>query len=355
MSAPVPVVPTTPASPGAVGVGDTYQALVCRRFTDDLSGLAFEALSRRALAPDEIRVRVLAVALGYPDLLMTRGLYQHKPQLPYVPGMESCAEILEVGADVPAPWRPGLRVIAGGKDGAIARERIVRAAQVREIPAGLTVPQAAAFTSQAITAYVSLVRRAELRAGETLLVHGASGGVGLAAVRLGVHLGARVIATGSNALKLAAAKAAGAHEIIDLSAIGGAAGLRDRVRDLTDDRGVQVVYDPVGGDLFDASVRCLAWGGRLLVVGFADGRIPQISLNQVLIRGISLLGVRAGEYGRRFPALGAENVKAIDRLASEGVLVPHIGQELPFEAALDGFRAIAERRAVGRIVLRVAP
>lgn len=328
-----------------------YAAMVCRRLSDDLSGLQIESLERQPLALDQIRVRVLATAIGFPDLLMTRGLYQVKPELPFVSGMECCGEIIEVGAALAGLWQPGQRVIAGGKEGALAQERVVKQGQFRAVPEGLSDAHAAALTSQALTAYVSLVRRGALAGGETLLVHGSSGGVGLAAVRLGVHLGARVIATGSSARKLAIAAANGAHETIDVSALDGD-GLRDRVRALTGNKGVDVVFDPVGGDLFDASVRCLTWGGRLLVVGFAAGRIPTVAANQILIRGISIVGVRAGEYGRRNPVQGAENILEVDRLARLGVLVPHISLELPLDNAIEGFAMLAGRQAVGRIVVR---
>ena len=256
----------------------------------------------------------------------------------------------ELGAQSGAPWPCGQRVIVSGKEGALAHERIVRRGQLRPVPEGLSDEQAAALTSQGLTAYVSLVRRGALERGETLLVHGASGGVGLAAVRLGVHLGARVIATGSSAAKLAIATANGAHETIDLS-VHGAEGLRDRVRELTGDKGVEMIFDPVGGDLFDASIRCLTWGGRLVVVGFASGRIPSVAANQILIRGISVIGVRAGEYGRRDPARGAENIAEVDRLARAGVLLPHISLRLPLPRAIEGFEMLAARQAVGRIVV----
>lgn len=328
----------------------TCRALVCHTLSDDLSGLAFETRDSRAPGPGQVRLRTLAVAIGFPDLLMTRGGYQHKPELPFVPGMECCAEVIEAGSGVDPRFAPGTRVIGSAKEGALATERILPASALRPPPPGLSVAQAAALGSQGLTAYVSLVRRGQLQAGETLLVHGAGGGVGIAAVRLGVHLGARVIATASSPERLAAARANGAHDTIDLAAVG-AAGLRDAVHALTGGRGVDVVYDPVGGDLFDASVRCLAWGGRLLVVGFADGRIPTIAANQILIRGISVVGVRAGEYGRRQPALGAENVAAVDQLAAQGVLVPHVGHEIAFDDALEGFRLLARRQVVGRVVI----
>jgi NADPH2:quinone reductase len=332
----------------------THTALVCQRLSNDLSGLAFEQRERQPLGPGEVRLQVLAAAIGFPDLLMTRGGYQHKPALPFVPGMECCARVLETGPGVDAWIQPGLRVIGSAKEGALSQERVLPARTLRPVPEGLDDAHAAAMSSQGITAYVSLVCRGQLARGETLLVHGAGGGVGVAAVRLGVHLGARVIATASSPAKIAVARAHGAHETIDLSQVG-IGGLRDRVRELTADRGVDVVYDPVGGDLFDASVRCLAWGGRLLVVGFADGRIPTIAANQILIRGISVLGVRAGEYGRRFPALGADNQVQVDRLAAQGVLVPHVGHQLDLADALAGFQLLARREAIGRVVIRMTP
>ena len=173
----------------------TCRALVCHTLSDDLSGLAFETRDSRAPGPGQVRLRTLAVAIGFPDLLMTRGGYQHKPELPFVPGMECCAEVIEAGSGVDPRFAPGTRVIGSAKEGALATERILPASALRPPPPGLSVAQAAALGSQGLTAYVSLVRRGQLQAGETLLVHGAGGGVGIAAVRLGVHLGARVIAT----------------------------------------------------------------------------------------------------------------------------------------------------------------
>jgi NADPH2:quinone reductase len=185
-------------------------------------------------------------------------------------------------------------------------------------------------------------------AGETLLVHGASGGMGLAAVQLGHALGAHVVATGTSAAKLAIALKHGADHAVDSAPV-----FRDRVMQLTDGRGADVIFDPVGGDVFDESVHCIAWGGRLLVVGFAGGRIPELRVNMPLLKGFSVIGVRAGETGRRDPALGAQAQSEIERLAAAGVFKPHIGARYALEDGLEALRAMAQRRVVGKILIEM--
>lgn len=206
--------------------------------------------------------------------------------------------------------------------------------------------QAASFPAAWLTAYVSLVRRGQLQRGETLLVHGAAGGVGMAAVDLGLLLGARVIATAGSQAKLDVLKARGAHHVIDYTT-----GFKDEVKRLTGGRGADVIYDPVGGDVFDESVRCIAFGGRLLIIGFTSGRIPTVSVNMPLIKGFSVVGVRAGEYGRQFPEKGRENIEAVARLARDGKIKPHIGLSVPLSQAVDAFRALNERRVIGKAVV----
>jgi NADPH2:quinone reductase len=321
------------------------RALLCEALADDLSGLRVAQLPLAPPGTGEVAVRVCAAALNYPDYLMTQGRYQHRPEPPFVPGMEAAGEVLACGAGVDTV-RPGEAVVVHVRTGAFADHIIVPAHRARAIPAGLDWAEAAAHHAASITAYVSLVRRADARAGETLLVHGASGGVGMAAVQLGRHLGMRVIATGTADDKLALLRERGADETINLRE-----GLRERAMALTGGRGVDVVFDPVGGDVFDASLRCLGWGGRLLVIGFVAGRIPEVKANYLLIKGISVIGVRAGEYGRRDPVRGAENVLEVDRLATAGVLRPWIGARFPLEAAVDAFRAMAQRRIAGKIVI----
>jgi NADPH2:quinone reductase len=299
---------------------------------------------------------------------MTQGLYQFKPALPFVPGIEGAGEIValggagladeglddakpgdqEPGADT--AWKPliGDRVLVHARIGAFAQYVRLPLEELRPIPGTFDFAQAAAFQAAAGTAYVSLVRRAALQSAETLLVHGATGGVGMATVQLGKHLGARVIATGTSADKLARLRAMEGVETIDLGD-----GLRERVLTLTDGRGADVIFDPVGGDVFDASVRCIAWGGRLLVVGFASGRIPQLAMNLPLIKGFSIVGVRAGEYGRRDPVRGAQNLRAVDRLALEGVFRPHISARFPLDRAADALREISGRRVLGKVVIEM--
>lgn len=324
---------------------DTYLALVCSRLSDDLSGVALQRLALRAPGPGEVRVRIRAAALNFPDLLMTQGKYQFEPPLPFVLGLEAAGEVVETGPGV-TTTSVGERVYLQGKTGGFAEMAVLEETRVRRIPDGLDFAKAAALRAGSVTAYVSLVRRARLQRGETLLVHGASGGVGMAAVALGRHLGAHVIATGTSAEKLAIVKAQGAHEVIDLRG-----GFRERVKALTGGRGADVIFDPVGGDVFDESLRCIAWDGRLLVIGFASGRIPVISANIPLIKGFSILGVRAGEWGRRFPDKGEENLREVDRLASEGVFDPYIGARFPLSQAMDALRFLGERRVIGKVLI----
>jgi NADPH:quinone reductase len=321
------------------------RALVCERLTGDLSGLHLTTVTQRAPMQGEVSIRVRAAGVAFPDVLMAQGKYQYRPPPPFVACMEASGEIVRTGS-TNARYAVGDRVIAVLRSGACAEEITVPVDSVRPIPGALDFPHAAAIHNGALTAYVALVRRAVLRPGETLLVHGATGGVGQAAVQLGRHIGARVIATGTSDEKLAVTKRLGAHEVLNTQV-----GFKDAVRALTNDRGADVIFDPVGGDVLDESLRCIAWEGRLLVVGFAGGRIATIPSNIALIKGFSVLGVRAGEYGRRNPEKGRENVNAIDELARAGVLVPHLHARIPFERAIDAYRMIVGRQMVGRVVI----
>ena len=230
--------------------------------------------------------------------------------------------------------------------GAFAEFVVSSPAQLHRMPPSLGYAAASAYPSAYLTAYVSLVRRAALQPGETLLVHGAAGGVGLATVDLGRILGARVIATASSAEKLAFLEDYGADHVINVNG-----GFREEVKALTDGRGADVIFDPVGGDVFDESTRCIAFDGRLLVIGFTSGRIANVATNIPLIKGFSVVGVRAGEYGRRYPERGRENVAAIWRLAEEERARPHVHAELPLAQVLDGFNMLSRRQAIGKVVL----
>ncbi len=327
-----------------------HRAWICSELTSDLSGLHMVTRPQQSLHAGEVRVRVRAAALNFPDLLMTQGKYQHKPPLPFVTGMECAGEVIQCAADVRG-FAPGDKVCYGGHGGAFVEELVAPATMLRPMPAGLDFAQGAAYGVAALTAWVALVRRAALQPGETLLVHGASGGTGLAAVQLGHHLGATVIATGSSVRKLEVARAAGARHLLVVEER--AAGLSEAVKELTDGAGADVVFDPVGGDVFDASAHCTAWGGRLLVIGFASGRIAMLATNLPLIKGFAVIGVRAGEFARRDPQRGDENRRAVDALTAQGVFTPFIGARFAFEHAPDAYREMAERRVAGKIVLEL--
>jgi NADPH2:quinone reductase len=320
------------------------KALVCRALSDDFGQLAFEDTALPALAPDDVRIRIRAAGVNFPDLLMVQGKYQHRPELPFIVGGERAGEIIATGSNV-QDFRIGDRVIGGGLTGGFAEECQLPAAAVRAVPDDADFATAAAFTTAYLTAYVALVCQGELQAGETLLVHGAAGGVGLAAVDLGRVLGANVIATASTDDKRAFLKNYGPDHVLPAS------GFREPLKMLTGGRGADVIYDPVGGDVFDESTRCIAFNGRLLVVGFASGRIPSIAANIPLIKGFSVMGVRAGEYGRRFPDEGRANIAAIDGLLAEGKIRPHIGARFPLSRAVEAMRMLAERRIIGKAIV----
>jgi len=323
-------------------------ALVCDHLSDDLSGLSLRRWPLPPLGERDVRVAVHAVALNFPDLLMTRGLYQFKPPLPYVPGMEGSGVVLAAGAR--SGWQAGQRVGLGAKHGLLAEQVVVHSDTLRPLPAGLSMDEAAAVTVTGLTAWVALARLGRLQRGDTLLVHGARGGVGQACVQLGLHLGARVIATASQPERLAGMADWAAAGVTVLPA----SGFRQAVLDATDGRGADVVADPVGGDAFDESLRCIAFGGRLLVLGFASGRIPVLDVNRALIKGYSLVGVRAGEYGRRFPTHHVEHLAAVQRLAEAGVFRPVIGARFALAQARDALAAMAARTVTGKIVVRIA-
>ncbi len=320
------------------------KALVCRANAEDLGTLALEDIALPPPAPNEVRLRIRAASVNFPDILMVQGKYQHRPELPFIVGGERSGEAIAVGEAV-VGIKLGDRVVGGGFSGAFAEECQLPASALRPIPAGADFATAAAFTTAYLTAYVALVPRGELQSGETLLVHGAAGGVGLAAIDLGKVLGATVIATASTPEKRSFLKDYGADHVLP------SVGFREAVKEFTNGRGADVIYDPVGGDVFDESTRCIAFNGRLLVIGFTSGRIPSIAANIPLIKGFSVVGVRAGEYGRRFPDKGRENIVAIDRLLAEKRIRPHVGGRFSLENAVDAMHALAERKIVGKAII----
>ncbi|MDR3498875.1 MAG: NADPH:quinone oxidoreductase family protein [Parvibaculum sp.] len=321
------------------------RTLRVHELSEDISVLRMDEVTLPPPGEGELRLKLKACSINFPDILMVQGKYQFKPELPFAPGMEGAGIVDAVGAGV-TKFRPGDKVVAGLRIGGFAEEVNIPAGNCRPIPAGMDFVKAAAYPAAYLTAYVGLVIRGNLKAGETLLVHGSTGGVGMAAVDMGKMLGATVIATSASDEKLKVVKARGADHVLNVTH-----GFREEVKALTGGKGADVVYDPVGGDVFDESVRCIAWNGRLLVIGFTSGRIPTVSVNMPLIKGFSVVGVRAGEYGRRDPEAGRRNIEAIDRLAAEGKIDPYVCATFPLERAVDAMRMLQNREAVGKVVV----
>src|SRR6201996_7764336 len=292
------------------------RALVVEELAADYAGCRVKDIPTPKPGPGEVLVRVRAAAVNFPDLMQTRGEHQHKPAVPFVPGMELAGEVEALGEGVDG-FELGDPVCGGGRGG-MAEFAVLPAAGLRRKPETLTFSQAAGYAVAYLTAYVAFERSARLQPGEWVLVHGAAGGVGLAAVDLARIMGAKVIAASASDRKLAVIE----KEYAPDATVNVTAGFRERVKELTGGRGADVVYDPVGGDVFDESVRWIPFNARLLVVGFTSGRIPTISVNMPLIKGFSVMGVRAGEYGRQFPDRGRENALAVARLAAEGTIRP---------------------------------
>ena len=318
-----------------------------RELSDDIAVLRMDEVELPPPGKGEMRLRLKACSVNFPDILMVQGKYQFKPALPFAPGMEGAGLVAAVGEGV-TKFKPGDRVVAGLRTGGFAEEANAAEAACRAIPGTMDFAEAAACPAAYLTAYVALVCRGRLQKGETLLVHGASGGVGLAAVEMGKLLGATVIATSASDEKLKVVKSRGADHVLNVTK-----GFREHVKELTGGRGADVIYDPVGGDVFDESVRCIAWNGRLLIIGFTSGRIPSVSVNMPLIKGFSVVGVRAGEYGRRDPEAGRANIEAVDRLAAEGKIKPHICARFPLERAVDAMRMLQNREVVGKVVIEM--
>lgn len=294
----------------------------------------------------EVHVRIRAVGLNFPDILMIAGKYQHKPPLPFAPGMEAAGEVIGVGGGV-SGFGVGDRVIIGGKGGLYADQAVVPQSAVIPLPDVWTFEEGAAFKSAYSTAYVSLVERGRLQPGETVLVHGAAGGVGLAAVELARALGADVIATVGSEVKRDAALAKGANHVIDHRNED----FRDRVMEITNGKGVEVVYDPVGGDFLFQSLRAIAWGGRLLVIGFAGGTIPDVPANYALLKSCKVIGVRAGEYVRMDPEAGKRIFSHMADLAHQGKINPSVFKVFPIQEAVAALAEISARHVVGKVVL----
>lgn len=319
------------------------RAVVCRELGSP-DGTAIEDVAIAPLPAASARLRISAIGVNFVDLLMLYGRYQFKPTLPFVPGLEAAGTIAEVSDEVDG-FATGDRVMVQARLGAYTDEMMVPTASLTLAPAALSNPEAATVQVGFSTAYNALVERAGLRPGEVLLVLGAGGGVGLAAVELGVLLGAKVVAAASSREKLEPALARGAAHAI----LTEGAGFRDRVKDVVP-QGADVVFDPVGGALLEETLRCLAYGARILVVGFMGG-VGMAATNRILIKGASLLGVRAGEAQRRDPATGVRMRAALKAWADKGLVRPHVSHVLPLAEWRKAHRLLEERKAIGRVAL----
>jgi NADPH2:quinone reductase len=323
------------------------RALVVHELLPDYAGCRIDEVAEPSPGPGQVKVKLKAVSVNFPDLLMTRGEYQMKPPLPFTPGLDIAGEVSALGEGVTG-FKIGEAVVGGARLGGFAEYAVLDAVALNPKPERLSFAEAAAYPAAYLTAYVALVRRAQVQPGEWVLVHGAAGGVGLACADLAKALGCKVIAASASDEKLKVV----AREYAPDAVVNVTGGFRDKVKAITGGRGADVIYDPVGGDVFDESTRCIAFDGRLLVIGFTSGRIPNVSANMPLIKGFSVVGVRAGEYGRQFPEKGRENTAAVFNLAAEGKIKPRVHAELPLSDWRKAFDLLANREVIGKAVIR---
>lgn len=308
--------------------------------------LVVEEVPSPVPGPKQVLITVKACGVNFPDTLIIQNLYQFKPALPFSPGGELAGVVKAVGEGV-KHLQVGQPVLAFTGWGGFAEEVLADGKQVVPLPPGVDMAVAAAFMMTYGTSFHALKDRAQLQPGETLLVLGAAGGVGLAAIELGKKMGARVIAAASSAEKLAVCQAHGADELVNYESED----LRERIKALTGGKGVDVVYDPVGGKYAEPALRSIGWKGRYLVVGFAAGDIPKIPLNLPLLKGCAILGVFWGDFAAREPQANMANGMQLFQWLMMGELKPHISQKYPLEQAAEALRALMERRVTGKVVL----
>ena len=308
--------------------------------------LVVEDVPSPSAGKGQVVLSVKACGVNFPDTLIIQGKYQFKPELPFSPGGEVAGVVKEVGEGVTSP-KPGDRVIAFNTWGGFAEEMVVEADRTIPMPESMDFVPASAFVLTYGTSYHALKDRAQLKPGETLLVLGASGGVGIAAVQLGKMMGARVIAAASTAEKLQVCKDNGADELIRY----GEEDLRARVKELTSGKGVDVVYDPVGGPYSEPALRDMAWNGRFLVVGFAAGDIPKVPLNLTLLKGCSIVGVFWGAFTRKEPDKNRRNNEELMQFFAQGKVKPHIHATYPLERAAQALNEVMNKRVSGKVVL----
>jgi NADPH2:quinone reductase len=321
------------------------KAVVCEAFGGPEVLAVREVPDPPPPGPGEVQVRIRARGVQYVDVLMLAGKYQFRPEPPFIPGGEGAGEVVAIGSGVTG-FKPGDRMMSRQRLGAFAEIGNCKAEECDTIPSALSLEEAAVFRNVYHTAYHALLQRGRLSAGEWVLIHGAAGGIGLPAIQIAKLHGAHVIATASTDEKRAVCLEEGADHAIDYQA-----GFRDRVMDLTGGRGVDIVYDPVNGPTFDESLRCLAWGGRILILGFLGGAPALARSNYLLIKGIEAIGVRIGGLNEAHPEIAAANIKTLVELAAQGRLKPRVWRRLPLERAADAIQALIDRQVIGKAVL----
>ena len=323
------------------------KAVLCRAY-GPAENLTFEEVASPAFGDEDVLVDVRASALNFPDVLMIAGKYQSQPPFPFSPGGEIAGTVAAVGAKV-GKFKLGDKVFGGVGHGGFAERIAVPAMRLHPMPDAMSFAEASGITTTYGTSYYALKQRGALRPGENLLVLGAAGGVGISAVQLGKALGARVIAAASSQEKLAVAARFGADALIDYSD----GQLKDKVKELTGGRGADVIYDPVGGTLFDQCLRCIDWYGRILVIGFAAGNIPKAPINLILLKSCQLVGVFYGAWSFRSPEENARNFSELLELFAAGKLKPVVGRAYPLERYAEALNDLSGRRAIGKVVVTI--
>jgi NADPH2:quinone reductase len=323
------------------------KAIICREYGPP-EKLRLEEVAAPRPGPGQVLIAVEACGVNFPDTLIIQGKYQVKPELPFSPGSEVSGRVVELGVGV-SGFKSGDRVLAMTIWGGFAEMAVVDAGDVALIPDEMDYVTAAGFLLTYGTSIHALKQRGRLQPGETLLVLGAAGGVGLTAVQIGKAMGAKVIAAASSEEKLAFVRENGADEVINYAS----GDFKEKVKALTAGQGADVIYDPVGGDLFDQSLRCINWQGRLLVIGFASGRIPEAPANLLLVKGFDVVGVYWGSFIKKDPAASAENNAQLFKWYIEGKIGPHVDQVYPLAGAVTALQEILARKAKGKIVLKI--
>ena len=321
------------------------KALMCREF-GDLSVLKIEDIPSPDPGPGQVKIAMRACGVNFADSLVTAGKYQAQPTLPFTPGFEVAGDVIALGDGV-TDFAIGDRVMGMIGQGGYAEDVVADIGRLSPLPDGMDYVAAASFAVTYGTSYLAIAHRARLQAGEVLLVHGAAGGVGLTAVEIGKQLGATIIATAGGPEKLKIAQAAGADHLIDYRTED----IREKVKGFTDGRGADVVYDPIGGDVFDASLRCVSFEGRILVIGFAGGRIQQIPSNHVMVKNVDIIGVNRGPYEEMRPDVTRKAYATLMQWLAEGRIQPFVSKTYALDDAVAAIESVTNRSSTGKLVV----